>query len=460
MINREEIGRDIKVLLKGYANSKTDVEITVRNEEEADVYLDGKKFNTYLIKEKRFLKNVPKPEQQRELFQMSIIIKRDELCEKYKQYQGAQLQLPATVNELKDAMQRARITAAEQVYTVSECILYDEDILPKFKDLPLDIRKLNYLAKVLSEFTSYDHALFRGCIAEMGDGNLTMNSLINAAYNLQDCSIIDELFNDEQLGKIYTDNGWLPWLSGIDEKMWKYIDYAALGRDIRESEGGIYTNDGYFVNTRKNYSEVYDGITFPETFADDEYMFRLLISRKSQECVDNETNEQWLTLPVSKDGKQKFLREIGAETFDDCILIAVKSMESDIPMCINNLSQFGALNSLAHRMRDMEKTGELAKYKALLAWQGCKRLDDAISIANKLDKYILYEEPSTIIEYAKNVFNLTYGKMLPETFVNHFNFATYAEELYAKGNLVLTEYGVIKSLEKENEQITIDEHQS
>ena len=49
---------------------------------------------------------------------------------------------------------------------------------------------------------------------------------------------------------------------------------------------------------------------------------------------------------------------------------------------------------------------------------------------------------------------------MPDSFIKHFNFATYAEELYAEGNLVLTEYGVIKSLETKNEQITMDENQS
>ena len=156
--------------------------------------------------------------------------------------------------------------------------------------------------------------LFRSCIAEMND-KLTLNNLINAAYNLQDCSIIDGLSTDEQLGKIYTDNGWLEWLIGVDENIWRYIDYTALGRDIREKENGIYTKDGYFVNTRKNYSEVYDGITFPETFADDEYMFRLLISRKPQDCTESGINEQWLTLPASKERKQQFLSSIDVRSF-------------------------------------------------------------------------------------------------------------------------------------------------
>ena len=456
-MNREEIGRNIKALLKGYADSSNEVEITVRNADEADVYLDGALFNTYLIKEKRFLNNIPKPIPKQDEFQISVMISRGDLAEKYSQYRGAELQLPATGNEIKDAMQRARITSESQAFTISECILYGENILEACKDLPLDLNKLNYLAKVLAGFRSYEHTLMRGCIAELKNSELTLDSLINASYNLSDCSIIDELSDDEQLGKIYTDNGWLPWLAGIDEKVWQYIDYQALGKDIRLSDGGIYTKDGYFVNTKRNYSEVYDGITYPEEFEDDAYMFRMFIGRKPQDCAEDENSEKWLALPVSKEGEEKFLRGLGAESFDDCILIAVQSMEQNIPMCVKDLSQLGILNSLANKMRDMEKSGELAKYKALLDCKGCKTLDEAVSLANSLDRYELYAEPSTISEYAKYIFSKEYKDVIPDGLIAHFNFAAYAEELYAKGDLSLTEYGVLKELKTEYAQITMDD---
>lgn len=459
-MNREEIGRNIRALLRGYADSSNEVEITVRNTNEADVYLDGTLFNTYLIQEKRFLNNIPMPIPKQDDFQISVVLSRGDLAEKYSQYRGAELQLPATGNEIKDAMQRARITSESQAFTISECILYGENILEACKDLPLDLDKLNYLAKALSGFTSYEHALMRGCIAELKNTELTLNSLINAAYNLSDCSIIDELSDDEQLGKIYTDNGWLPWLAGIDEKVWKYLDYTALGRDIRITDGGIYTKDGYFVNAKRNYTEVYDGVTYPEKFEDDAYMFRLFIGRKPQDCAEDETIEKWLALPVSKEAEEKFLRGLGAETFDDCILIAVQSMEQNIPMCMKDLSQLEALNALAHKMREMEKSGELAKYKALLDCKGCKSLDEAVSLANNLGGYELYAEPSTIIEYAKYIFSQEYKNIIPDELIAHFNFAAYAEELYAEGNLWLTEYGVLKGSKTAYRQITMEEQPS
>ena len=451
MINREEIGRNIKALLKGFADSKTDIEITVRSNKEADVYLDGNKFNTYLIEEKRFLHNIPKQMKRQETFLISVIVARDDLKEKFGMYEGAELQLPATVNEVKDAFQRARITDKNQKYSVIECQMYEKDILPRFMDESVDFERLNYLAKVMGNFTSHEHELFKGYLAALSDEEFTIKNLINGAYNLDGCSIINDLQNDEQLGKIYIDNGWIDWLTDIDKRVWKYIDYEKLGRNIRESEGGIYTEDGYFVNSKEDFKEVYDGKTFPEIFEDDEYIFKLQISRKPEDCELDAESQAWLTLPASKEEKANFLKKIGAESFDDCILVAIQSMEEHIPMCIKDLSQLGLLNSLAHRMRDMEKAGELAKFKAALSIANIHSAEDVILIANEISKYKLHHEPTSVIEYAKVKFQAEYGDKLPESMVQHFNFATYGETLYNKGNLKITEYGVLETPIRKNE---------
>lgn len=444
MINREEIGRNIKELLRGYADSKTDIEITVRSNKEADVYLDGNKFNTYLIEEKRFLHNIPKPMQRQEAFLVSVIITRDDLKERFSMYEGAELQLPATVNEVNDAFQRARITDRNQRYSVAECLMYEKNIMPRFVGGSVDFERLNYLAKVMGNFTSHEHELFKGYMAALPDEEFTIKNLINGAYNLDGCSIINDLQNDEQLGKIYTDNGWIEWLTEVDKRVWKYIDYEKLGRDIRESDGGIYTEDGYFVNSKEHYKEVYDGITFPEIFEDDKYIFKLQISRKPEDFESEDASQGWISLPASKEEKANFLRKIGAESYDNCILVAVQSMEEHIPMCIKDLSQLGSLNSLAHRMADMERSGELAKFKAILSIANIQSVDDVIFIANEIGKYKLHPEPTSIIEYAKVKFREEYGDEFPESLVQHFNFATYSETLYNKGNLKVTEYGVLE----------------
>jgi len=250
---------------------------------------------------------------------------------------------------------------------------------------------------------------------------------------------------------MYVDNGMLDWMGSLPKEAWNFLDYKAIGEKIRESEDGLFTEDGYFTCNDKEYAEVYDGEHFPEAFEDDKYIFKLLIESKDGEVKD------WLVLPASKESKANFLKQLGADSFDDCMLMAVQSMESTIPMCIKDLSQLGLLNSLAHRMRDMERTGELAKYKAVIEGFGCTVLDEAIAYANRMQDFVLYPESSSAIEYAKDIYDETFGGIVPESFSKHFNFASYSVDLMNTEKVAVTEYGVIKDKADKKDTFTHDE---
>ena len=451
MINREEISKNIQRLLQGYADTSNDIKVTIRTPKEVDVYIDGELFNTYLIEEKKFKNNIVQSRKKDDDFKITIILSRDDLAERKSQYIGAELQLPATENEIKDAFERARINNENQHYTMKECRLYGFDLAVDLKAETIDLSKLNYLAKVMSRFSIYEHKQFRGYMEKKGLSLLDINSLINNAYNLDKCEIVDGIYDAESLGRMYVDNGMLDWMISLPKEAWNFLDYKAIGEKIRESEDGLFTEDGYFTCNDKEYAEVYDGEHFPETFEDDKYIFKLLIESKNGEVKD------WLVLPASKEGKANFLKELGAESFDECMLMAVQSMESTIPMCIKDLSQLGLLNSLAHRMRDMERTGELAKYKAVIEGFGCAALDEAISYANRMQDFVLYPESSSAIEYAKDIYDETFGGIVPESFSKHFNFASYSVDLMNTEKVAVTEYGVIKDKADKKDTFTHDE---
>ena len=274
---------------------------------------------------------------------------------------------------------------------------------------------------------------------------LSVKDLINAAYNLHCCDLTYDIDEDEMLGRYYADNGLLEWLGDARKEIWEFLDYTKLGRTIREKENGVYTESGYFVFNPNEYSTVYDGGEFPEKFINDGYIFKLLIAKSE---TGRAADGRWLSLPASKERKASFARELGAESLDECILLAVQSIECNMPMCITGLSQLGMLNSLAHRMRDMSKSGEFAKYMAVLEGIGFSNLDEAVALANSLQEYELYEKPSTIIEFAKDWLARTYKEVLPESVFQHINFATYAEELITQHKLALSEYGIVKHIDK------------
>jgi len=449
VMNMEEIRANIRELMQGFVTAESEVEIATMSPHEVEVHLNGKHFNTYLVKEKKFKHNIVREPEENSAFNIDVLIIQPKIYEEYNQYQGAQLRLPASEYEIKDALLRARVSADTKGYEIKECILYDKDIMSQYllhdEDNPVTIEKINYLARIMNRFDRHEHELFKGYMAMKGSFVLSIKDLINIAYNLHCCELIYDIDSDEMLGRYFADNGMLEWLGDAHELIWKFLDYRKIGEEMRRSDNGIYTESGYFVFNDKEYSEIYDGKNFPETFIDDGYIFKLLIAKKN---TQDHNDGKWLSLPASKEGKQNFLREIGADSFDDCVLFALQSMETNFPMCVTGLSQIGLLNSLAHRMRDMAKSNELAKYMAVLEGFGFETVEEAVSYANRLGDYELYSKPSTVIEYAKDFVKSAYGGAVPDAMYRHLNFATYAEDLIAEQELALSEYGVVRHNEK------------
>ncbi len=452
MINRDEISKNINVLLRGYVDDKTEVGILVKNDREVDVYLNGIKFNTYLVEKNCFLHKIPKEMKKQEAFSISIIISRPDLKEKFRMYKGAELQLPATENEIRDAFQRARITKRSQPYMIEQCVIYNEDIHQILQKEWKPLRRLNYMAKVLSRFTNYEHSLFRGLMKVFADKGLSIMQLINCAYNVENCLIIDGIETDEQVGKLYVDNDKLEWIDSADRHLWKYIDYKALGKEIREAESAIFVDEGFFIFNKKSYRKVYDGKEFPEHFSDDEYVFRMQLAHKSQSNENAAEHKCWMSLPIMPKRKIELLKSIGAVTIEDCTLLAVQSMDEQIPRCIKDLSQFDELNDLAMRISSMQFSKDAPKFKAMMLAVNIECLGDVQRLMDDMNRYKLYPEPSSIIEYAKEQFKNEFEYKLLEAVIKHFNFVTYSESLPNKENLRVTEYGILEvpDTDKEN----------
>ena len=447
MVDKSEIIKDVRELLNGFVGDGTEIGIKLKSPEFADVFLDGEYFNTLDIKNRKLISNVRKKVTHDGNFSVNIVISRDDLRERYEGYKGGELQLPATESEIADALLRARITDENQKYTITECTAYGEDIsnyLCREDDL---INKLNFLAKHLSEFDKEKHKLYRGAVKCRCSESFSVKELINISYNLEEAQIYYDVFSDEDLGKFYADNGMLDWLQNADEKIWKYLDYTRLGMDIRLKEKGVYIDEGYFNMGTDEFTEVYDGVTFPECFETDNYIFKLGISYTGEDGVEKCEN---LNLPASKETKQKVLNKLGATDFEKCKLVTVQSMERKIPQCVEGISQIGVLNSLAHRMRDLEKSGEIAKFKAILSAMPYQTLDEIAQYANKLADYELYDEISSAVEYAMKTVENSYGTILPKTLIKHFDFESYAGEMCLTDKISITEYGVLTI--KENTQ--------
>ncbi len=102
-------------------------------------------------------------------------------------YAGAYLTLPAHIDEIHDALQRARVTNG-QPYQIIECFNMQGEELDFIPDKPsLDV--LNFFAYRISSLNESDRVAFKGSVKK-DDRFSIMQELINLTYDLEDVHII------------------------------------------------------------------------------------------------------------------------------------------------------------------------------------------------------------------------------------------------------------------------------
>lgn len=135
---------------------------------------------------------------------MTVTLMRSDLYDA-PGYIGAYLFLPASRDEIQDAMDRARIRSG-QPYQIVECFNMQDEELSFLPDKP-SLDELNFLAHRISELSKHDLLAFNGCVM-MGDERPVMQTLINPTYSLDGVHVVP-VSNDKELEKFYVDNDFI-----------------------------------------------------------------------------------------------------------------------------------------------------------------------------------------------------------------------------------------------------------
>ncbi|TCL54115.1 D12 class N6 adenine-specific DNA methyltransferase [Kineothrix alysoides] len=168
-------------------------------------------------------------------------------------YAGAYLKLPAGRDEIKDALDRARISDG-QPYKIMECFNSQGEEMSIIPDDP-SLAELNFLARRVSEMDGHDRITFTGC-ALMGKGNMGMRDLINQTYNLDDAHAVPAK-NDRELGKFYVDNDFIDAVNNVPPA---YQRAAAFYKLVRYSYGSGCTSYGCQpFDIRKTFHLIWQG---------------------------------------------------------------------------------------------------------------------------------------------------------------------------------------------------------
>lgn len=291
-------------------------------------------------------------------------------------YYYATVKLPALDHELQDAMQKLRLTDGRNAWM--GCSVQLCESLPELADTRLDspsMEELNFFAYRLSQLDEEQAITLRGVWQHFEkEGRLeepvSMKDLINMTYGLDYVTMVYGVFSDEDLGQMVVENDLNEDISQMSEASVALLDLEAVGKQQRESEGGILVESYYVVAGEYELQEIYDGHTLPDAAPGGHSALRIQIA-------DSQGGEPaWITLPT-----------------DTAIKNGVCcGLESPIPQIhaeqIRSMKDLHALNAIAQMVGQMQPMEQM-KLKAVLETEEPAAMDEILDITRHLGEYQL-----------------------------------------------------------------------
>ncbi|OQB13484.1 MAG: Antirestriction protein (ArdA) [Firmicutes bacterium ADurb.Bin193] len=412
-----------------------DITIMKKKENLTEIFVDGEYFNTYDAEKDSFLLFAPKSEDVKP-FCINLTVANPTLWDENHAYNGAKIRLPATDSEISDAFAIARISEDNtKCCKIINCGLYGTDYTEGFIQ-GATVREMNYLASRLSALTELEQLAFCGYTVQRGIENLSIKDLINITYNLKSCLVIPDVQNDEQLGEFYADNGFIAELKELPEKVLEYLDMEKIGRDRRETEHGIFTENGYFMNASDEFKELYDGVTPLDNLGSEDYIFKLRIENADKKTV--------ICLPADEEYLQAQKSLLGVESFNECELWEVQSLIPNLHGAICTAGQIEDMNTLAHAVKKLEEKGQLHKFKAVMNYTACQDMDEALGYIEKLSEYDLCTDIICAADYGKYIINQKNNAATESELDKYFDFERFGFDRISEDDVVITPYGAVR----------------
>ena len=330
-----------------------------------------------------------------------------------------QLTLPAGPHALLDALERLRLEPGEtprwEILRMPSC-----GHLSPYLDHGGALPELNALTLRLSELGETELSILEGLIQmeqpRPGITPLPLPRLIDLAYSTDCCHLVEGVVTDAQLGRFCAENGFIPETEGLSDKAFELLDFAKLGREFREAEGGVFTRAGY-VQRKEELKQVYKTLDLTPKKPD----YAILAELPDGSRVE---------LPAPQD---RSVEDVPAQCVDCAAPI------------LNGLSgNLSTLDHLARRMAEIEADGEMTKYKALLATARCDDMIQALSLADQLDQYTLspklLEPEDAAMECLKTMLSDDDAELIAQ----YLDLRRYGEAVVEQDGGTITAYGLIQ----------------
>ena len=343
------------------------------------------------------------------------------------------LELPADPYAVLDAWERLRLAPDTRVEWEMEDYGEFPVLFPGLQSGE-GFPALNALAERLTSLDSRQRTAFEGLVKLQDGRPMEPDALITLSEQAKHCQVAPEATDDASLGRVYAANGSIPEVKDVPDRVFELLDFQLLGRRVRQSEGGIFTRQGYVVpDGNWKPAEGQEPRSAPEAPTS---FFRLELQLGEERAE--------LTLPAGQELVE--VRErMEAVGLPNCAVTAFHSRVPQLPAAWATPERLDTLNCLAIRLMVLAERDSLAliKYKAVLEVSSISSLEDAMALTERLDAYNLNWAAASPENVARGELRRSMGEENADLLCWYLNLYGYGEALIQQYGGELTDYGLL-----------------
>ena len=353
------------------------------------------------------------------------------------------ISLPAAPYELLDVQERLRAANASEV-TVQITYSHTSKYLNLLPIAHGGLYEINALAEKMSTFEDWQQEAFDGLVkadAFKSDKPVPISRLIDFAYSSECCHVLGGITTHKELGEFLVDNELWGDTEEMPEDILAKLDYTAIGRESRLSQGGVFTDNSY-VEQHSELVEAHKTLDYTPKIPD--YTMLLKVSASD---YDGEMSAP-LKLPASSETLNKVLDQIGAGNWQETRFECIDCKAPMLSKLIDNDAGIAEVNQLAETLSQMPQK-QLTEYKAILEAVEPSDFDSAVHLIERMDEYLVSPQYETLEDIARDELNFIADPAPVEVIIPHLDLEGYGAALVKGLNAELTDYGMVERQDRQ-----------
>ena len=352
---------------------------------------------------------------------------------------GVELTFPVSRYEMMDAFEQIHTKSPGDVYwQVDE--FYCFDYLAPHLDESMSIFEFNSLTEQLSKLDARQEIAMEGLLdmavqkhMQENSGPIMVQELMMLASNVDRCHVLADVHSNEDLGKFYVENGFREDLDALPDSAYALLDYAKIGKQMRESEAGAFTPHGYVVRT-----EELQPLPDYEPQRDINYMIRLALMNH-----ENEQKTAVLDLPATQERMMEVQEELDAPEWFDAQFTGCDAIVPQLNSMLTDVEDLPRINELAKSLQELKASGQLTKFKAVVSATQCETLDDVFDRLEKLPQYCFETKICDKDALVRDELEFVLGGKDADLIYKNLNREAYAEDVLKQYGAEITPYGMV-----------------